>query len=142
MNALQIRLLGNFALEYGGDLLTAVDSARLQSALTYLVLHSHTPQLRRHMAFQLWPDSTERQAYNNLRKVLHQLRRALSQIATGQEHTADHWLHVDARTVHWQPDVSCTIDALEFENRLRLAGDDAADPAEEQRGWRRPLRSM
>lgn len=133
MNVLQIRLLGDFVLKYGGDLVTAVDSARLQSALTYLLLHSHAPQMRRYMAFQLWPDSSERQAHNNLRKVLHQLRQALSKVATGQARTADHWLHVDARTVHWQPDIPCTVDLFEFESKVRLAGDAAADSVEQQR---------
>jgi hypothetical protein len=36
---LEIRLLGDFSLSYGGQPLTAVNTARLQSLLAYLVLH-------------------------------------------------------------------------------------------------------
>ncbi|HSJ58085.1 MAG TPA: hypothetical protein VLC95_12950 [Anaerolineae bacterium] len=37
---LEIRLLGDFSLSYGGRPVTAVNTARLQSLLAYLVLHS------------------------------------------------------------------------------------------------------
>lgn len=121
MNALQIRLLGEFSMVYNGKLITTINRARLQSALAFLVLHSHAPQLRRHMAFQLWPDSTERQAQNNLRKLLHQLRTALAKFA-------DDWLYIDGQTVHWQPDIAWSVDAVDFETNVCLAEDMADNP--------------
>jgi DNA-binding SARP family transcriptional activator len=74
---LHIYLMGDFRLVYGGTLVTTVNSPRLQSLLAYLVLHRHSPQSRQHLAFLLWPDSTEVQARNSLRNLLHQLRQAL-----------------------------------------------------------------
>jgi DNA-binding SARP family transcriptional activator len=56
---LHIHLLGDFRLDYDGTVLTTVNTVRLQSLLAYLVLHRHTPQSRSHLAFLLWPDSTE-----------------------------------------------------------------------------------
>ena len=71
---LHIHLLGDFLLVSGDTTVTTVNLARLQSLLAYLVLHRTAPQARSHLAFLLWPDSDEAQAYSNLRKLLHQLR--------------------------------------------------------------------
>jgi DNA-binding SARP family transcriptional activator len=65
------------------------------------------------VAFRLWPDSTEAQAYANLRTLLHRLRHALP--------SADRFLHVDAQTVQWRSDARCTVDVAEFERALALA---------------------
>ncbi|HMQ53108.1 MAG TPA: hypothetical protein PKD98_13560, partial [Anaerolineae bacterium] len=77
MPSLQIRLLGEFSLFYGSDAIRAVGSLRLQSLLARLVLQRRTPQSRRHLAFTLWPDSSDSQARTNLRRELHNLRQAL-----------------------------------------------------------------
>ena len=37
------------------------------SLLAYLLFHRDTPQPRQHLAFLLWPDSSESQARTNLR---------------------------------------------------------------------------
>ncbi|MFN8454076.1 MAG: hypothetical protein U0401_05265 [Anaerolineae bacterium] len=75
---LRLELLGNFHLIYGDTPLATVNTLRLQSLLAYLVLHRHTPQSRRHLAFLLWPDTPEAQAHTNLRTLLHRLRQAFS----------------------------------------------------------------
>ena len=54
--------------------LPPLDSSRAESLLAYLLLHRDAPQPRQHLAFLLWPGSTEGQAQTNLRKVLHTLR--------------------------------------------------------------------
>ena len=87
---LNIRLLGDFCLEYDGAPVTGVNTPRLQSLLAYLLLHRDAPQSRAHLAFQFWPDSAESQARSNLRTLLHRLRRALLGDAT--------YLVVDAQT--------------------------------------------
>ena len=75
--ALHIHLLGDFRLVYGDEPVTSVGTARLQALLAFLVLHRETPQPRQRLAFLFWPDSTEAQARNNLRQILHQLRQQL-----------------------------------------------------------------
>ena len=104
---LQIRLLGTCELRYGNDDITAVDSARLQSLLAYLLLHRSAPQLRQHVAFLFWPDTTEAQARTNLRKLLLLLRRALPD--------ADQFLHVTTKTVQWRADAPLELDVDQFE---------------------------
>ena len=74
---LHIRLLGGLSLTHGDGAVTAIHSPRLHSLLGYLLLHRDTPQLRQHLAFTFWPDSSEAQARNNLRQILHELRHAL-----------------------------------------------------------------
>jgi DNA-binding SARP family transcriptional activator/predicted ATPase len=108
---------------YGDEPVTAVNSARLQSLLAYLVLHRAAPQSRQHLAFRFWPDSTEAQARNNLRQALHQLRHALPD--------ADRFLSADTTTLCWQSDAAFSLDVSDFAHALATAdaAERSADPA-------------
>jgi len=75
--AARARLLGPVHLRLDDQPLPPLNSARAESLLAYLLLHRDAPQPRQRLAFLLWPGSTEGQAQTNLRKVLHNLRRAL-----------------------------------------------------------------
>jgi DNA-binding SARP family transcriptional activator/predicted ATPase len=110
---LHMRLLGDFSLVYGDELVPGVNSGRLHSLLAYLVLHNDAPQLRQHLAFLFWPDSSEAQARNNLRQALHQLRHSLPEAA--------HFLHTDTTTVRWHPDLPFQLDIADFERALEQA---------------------
>ncbi len=116
---LAIRLFGALDLRYGDRLLSPLASARAETLLAYLVLHRDTPQSRQHLAFVLWPDSSEAQARTNLRHVLHDLRRALPD--------ADRFLDVSARTLRWRTDAPYWLDVAVFEDALARAQDDTAD---------------
>src|SRR5262245_42522538 len=120
MPKLHIRLLGDFRLTCGNAPVSSVNTPRLQSLLAYLVLHRDAPQLRRHLAFRLWPDTTEAQARTNLRQLLHTLKRVLPD--------ADQFIHADAQTLQWRSDAPFRLDVGEFEAALK-----AADAAEQQR---------
>jgi predicted ATPase len=111
--ALRARLLGVFSVSLDGEPLDGLDSARLQSLFAYLVLHRETPQLRQQLAFLFWPDSSEAQARNNLRQLLHALRQAAPAL--------EMVLLADNRTVRWSPDASIHLDVAEFESELALA---------------------
>src|SRR5262245_2093762 len=90
---MHIHLLGDFRLVYAdvdADVDTAaaqpgqapisqINSPRLQALVAYLVLHRDAPQPRQHIAFLLWPDTTEAQARTNLRQLLHSLKQTLPQ---------------------------------------------------------------
>jgi Berberine and berberine like len=110
---LHIRLLGNFSLTYADQQVTSLNSMRLQSLLAYLVLHSAIPQQRQHLAFLFWPDTTEAQARNNLRQLLHQLRQAFPMVES--------FLSADKHTLHWHSATPCNLDVAEFEQALTLA---------------------
>lgn len=106
---LHMYLLGDFRLASGETALTTVSIPRVQSLLAYLVLHRAAPQARSHLAFLLWPESTEAQARTNLRKVLYQLQQALPY--------ANAFLYTDKQSLHWRssPEASWTLDVVDFE---------------------------
>src|SRR5205085_10516035 len=110
---LQIRLLGEFSLIYGGAPVPAVNTARLRPLLAYLLVHRDASQPRHHLAYLFWPDATEEQARNNLRQMLHQLRHALPD--------ADRFLYADANSLCWRADASFSLDVADFERLLLQA---------------------
>jgi DNA-binding SARP family transcriptional activator len=116
---LHMQLLGGFQLISGDIPLSTVDLPRLQSLLVYLVLHRDTPLTRQHLAFQLWPDSTEAQARSNLRTLVSRLRIALPH--------ADAFLPADPHRLQWRSDAPWTLDVADFEHALAQADRSAAD---------------
>ena len=113
MPTLHLRLLGDFSLLYNDQQVTNLNTTRLRSLLTYLVLHRDVPQQRQHLAFLFWPDATEAQARNNLRQLLHQLRQAFPAV--------EQFLSADAHLLHWHPVTPFHLDVAEFEQTLTLA---------------------
>ncbi len=113
MPTLHLRLLGDFNLLYSDQQVTSLNTTRLRSLLTYLVLHRDVPQQRQHLAFLFWPDATEAQARNNLRQLLHQLRQAFPAV--------EQFLSADAHLLHWHPVTPFHLDVAEFEQMLTLA---------------------
>ena len=112
---LRLSLLGDFLLVSGETSVTTVTVPRVQSLLAYLVLHRSAPQDRSHLAFLLWPDSTEAQAHTNLRQVLYHLRQALPY--------ASHFVSAERQSLSWRPapEVSFTLDVEEFERACATA---------------------
>jgi DNA-binding SARP family transcriptional activator len=119
---LNIRLLGGLSLVHAGEPVTAIHSPRLHSLLAYLLLHRDAPQLRQHLAFTFWPDSSEAQARNNLRQILHELRHALPE--------AERFLVADTRTAGWRADAAFELDVSAFEAALAEAAGCRGDPGE------------
>lgn len=119
MQTIDIHLLGEFNVQLDGRSLPALNADRPQTLLAYLLLHRHAPQSRRHLAFLIWPDSTEAQALSNLRYLLHTLRQALPD--------ADSYLAVDKLTLQWLPQLPYRLDVADFEEAL-LAAEQTADP--------------
>src|SRR5499433_2306304 len=76
---LEVRLLGAVEIILDGRRLRAFNSLRLQRFLALIALRSDS-QHRSRLAFELWPDSDERQARTNLRKLLHEFRHSLPDI--------------------------------------------------------------
>ncbi|HEV3497786.1 MAG TPA: BTAD domain-containing putative transcriptional regulator, partial [Actinomycetes bacterium] len=111
---LRIRLLGELDLRHGEVPVPPLGSARAASLLAYLLLHREAAQPRQRLAFLLWPDSSEPQAWTNLRHLLHNLRRALPE--------ADRFVEVTARTLRWRGDAPWWLDVAAFEDALDRAG--------------------
>jgi DNA-binding SARP family transcriptional activator len=107
---LSIRLFGQFQLRRGDEAPVAVESARAESLLAFLLLHRDSAQPRQHVAFLLWPDSAETQALTNLQHVLHNLRKAFWEL--------DRHVEVTARTLRWRDDQPYFLDVAAFEDAL------------------------
>lgn len=107
---LKISVFGDFRLKYGNQVITSIDSPRHQEFLTYLLFNTETAQSRQSLSFQYWPDSSEKQARNNLRQLLFQIRNKLPD--------AEHFLIIKNKTCQWNPDSSYQLDAFEFEHCL------------------------
>jgi len=109
---LEIHLLGDFRLSYNGNSLTTLNT-RLQTLLVYLLLHRQHPQPRQHIAFVFWPDSSENQAFSNLRTLYARLRKNLPQ--------ADLFLQADHQTMQWRLDAPFSLDVAKFETAVNTA---------------------
>ena len=122
-STLHIRLFGDFLLTFNDHPIPGIDIPRLQSLLAYLLLHRDAPQSRAHLAYTLWPDSTDAQAHTNLRNLIHKLRQVLP--------NADTFLEVNRQTLQWRTasaistsDVmpsNVTVDVLDFVDALTEA---------------------
>jgi hypothetical protein len=115
---LRLRLLGEFLLVCGDEVI-GISSARIQSLLAQLALHRDVGQSRQQLAFLFWPDSSEAQARNNLRQLVHQLRRIWPEM--------DGWLTVNASRLAWRRELDLALDVDAFEGALARA--DAAERA-------------
>ena len=128
---LEIELLGDFRLTYGGKRVGDVDTPRIQSLLAYLLLHRGASQPRRRIAFLFWPDSTEGQALTNLRNLLYRLRQSLPD--------AERFLEVDRKILRWREDAPFDLDVAAFEEALERVGDTPGASAGAASGARQTL---
>ena len=110
---LEVRLLGGVEIILDGRRLRAFNSLRLQRFLALIALRID-PQHRSRLAFELWPDSDERQARTNLRKLLHEFRHSLPDIGE--------FVEIDNETVRWIPTGPSAVDVLRFRDAIS-AGD-------------------
>jgi DNA-binding SARP family transcriptional activator/tetratricopeptide (TPR) repeat protein len=110
---LEVRLLGGVEIVLDGRRLRAFNSLRLQRFLALIALRKDL-QHRSRLAFELWPDSDERQARTNLRKLLHDFHHSLPD--TGQ------FVEIDNEIVRWIPTGPADVDVLRFRDAL-AAGD-------------------
>jgi len=106
---LEVRFLGAVEIILDGRRLRAFNSLRLQRFLALIALR-RDPQHRSRLAFELWPDSDERQARTNLRKLLHDFRHSLPDIGE--------FVEIDNKTVRWIPTGPSEVDVLRFHDAM------------------------
>lgn len=98
---LAMRFLGSFAVQRDGVALDGFGYDKTRALLAYLVVESGDgPHSREKLADLLWPEASSEVARGNLRRTLHDLRRALG----SQEDlfvAAKHHLGFDRRRAHW-----------------------------------------
>jgi DNA-binding SARP family transcriptional activator len=94
-----------------GRRLRAFNSLRLQRSLALIAIRRDLHH-RSRLAFELWPDSDERQARTNLRKLLHDFRHSLPDI--------DEFIEIDSEIVRWIPTGPSEVDVLRFRDALAI----------------------
>jgi DNA-binding SARP family transcriptional activator len=110
---LRVRLFGQFQATWQDFTLSAPGRPRLQSLLAYLLLfHRYRSASRDHLAFTLWPGTSEAQAHANLRQYLHKLRAWLPSPADNP------FLLIDSNEIHLNPDAPWWVDVWAFEDAL------------------------
>jgi DNA-binding SARP family transcriptional activator len=108
---LRIRLFGVVEIILDGRRLRSFNSLRLQRSLGLIAIRREL-QHRSRLAFELWPDSTERQARTNLRKLIHEFRQALPDIGE--------FIEIDNEIVRWIPTGPSEVDVLRFRDAVAL----------------------
>lgn len=110
---LQIQLFGDLQIRCNDGFLLEIKGDRQRSLLAYMALHRAAPQQRYALAAQFWPESGDRQAMTNLRKVIGNLRKTFP--------TLDHYLVLDNGVITWRPNIECAFDVADFELALQQA---------------------
>jgi predicted ATPase/DNA-binding SARP family transcriptional activator len=105
---LDIQVLGTFSVTYNQHPIPQVNTPRLQSLLTYVLLHRDAPIHRQTIASLFWPETSDTQARTNLRRLLHQLKAAFPEISS--------YLLLEPTTLSWNTTSSYRLDLEEFEN--------------------------
>ncbi len=103
---LVFHLLGRFQLSIDGVPVRHAQASRFQSALGYLAIHRDSPQRRQRLAFLLWPDTQEAQAFTNLRNLLFKIRHELPLVGNCLSRV-DH-------TLAWDTSATVTVDTHAF----------------------------
>lgn len=116
---LQVYLFGALRLVTDGAPYTFHGLPKTLPIFAYLLLHRRQPLKRARLAFIFWPDASEEAAKTNLRRHLHDLRRALPPAPAGP------WLLSEGDSVQWNPVAPYWLDVAEFE-RFSAAPDTLA----------------
>ncbi len=113
-----IRFLGEATAIVDGRPVPELAAPRMQWLLARVALARDAGVARDRLACELWPGSNAPQARTNLRKLLHDLRRALPEPGGVVE--------ADARTVRWHRDPSVWLDVLAFTDAAGSGDPEAA----------------
>jgi DNA-binding SARP family transcriptional activator len=108
---LEVRLLGAVEVILDGRRLRAFNSLRMQRSLALIAIRRDL-QHRSRLAFELWPDSDERQARTNLRKLIHDLRHSLPEVGE--------FVEIDNEIVRWIPTGPSEVDVLRFRDAIAV----------------------
>lgn len=111
---LVLSLLGPPRVFVNGEAVMGLEkSQKVLALLAYLAVEAHRWHLRSGLAALLWPDQPARQAYQNLRKTLSRLRRAIGDDEADPSH-----LISDSQTIQFNPQSDHWLDVAEIKRLL------------------------
>jgi DNA-binding SARP family transcriptional activator len=112
VQALRIRLFGQFRAEWGQHPLETLKAPRVQELLSYLLLHRADSHARDALAGRLWPEEPAGASRKALRQTLWQLRRVLDTGGTAGEPSG---LLVEGDRVGWDDAADVWLDTARLE---------------------------
>ncbi|WP_182302063.1 ATP-binding protein [Cohnella cholangitidis] len=107
MAGCNFQLLGSLKFTLDGEELSEISGKKAALLLAYLILAIDASSSRRQIAFHFWPDSSEKQALSNLRKLLHDLRVSVPRI--------DRYLKITPASIRLNTELPFYSDVREFE---------------------------
>ena len=110
---LEIRILGEYSVLIDHERVPISGKPRFQSLLAYFILHHDRRLSRAKIAFDMWPDASERQAQTNLRNLLFRFQKFMPLMKQ--------CLEIDRSHIRWRPQVETRIDAFEFLDLVTVA---------------------
>jgi len=121
MAALELTLLGGFAVRSAAGEAVVVPVKKAKALLAYLALHPGRPHSRDKLAALLWGDSEEAQARHSLRQALTSLRKALPGVMP-------EILAVDGEDLVVTP-AAIAVDVMQFDRLVKEGDRDALEQA-------------
>jgi DNA-binding SARP family transcriptional activator len=122
MAHLALTLLGGFQVELDGRSVTGFKSNKVRALLAYLAVEADRPHRREMLAGLLWPERTDRDALNNLRYSLANLRKTLD-----DRSSATPFLLIDHDTVRFNPASDAWLDVNQLLGQVARGLHGAAD---------------
>ena len=101
-----LRLFGTFQLVRHGEQIM-LGQPRLEEIVAWLAVRPGVAVARGQIAYQLWPDSSERQARTNTRNLLYKLKNAWPDL--------DDVIAITRTDVCWREDADVEVDVQRFE---------------------------
>ncbi len=101
-----LRLFGTFQLVCHGEQIM-LGQPRLEEIVAWLAVRPGVAVARAQIAYQLWPDSSEKQAHTNTRNLLYKLKSAWPDL--------DDAIAITRNDVCWRADAAIDVDVQRFE---------------------------
>lgn len=113
-NPLRIQLFGTLQFRFNDTSRCPLKkSGRAQLLFAYLLLNRKRSCSRDEIAYRFWPDTTDRQARTNLRKLIYDVRKLVPHL--------DELILIDDAHLQWQPSFPVSLDIKDFEQALAVA---------------------
>jgi DNA-binding SARP family transcriptional activator len=113
MSHLVLSLLVPFQVTLDGQAVSGFKSTKVRALLAYLAIEAHRPHYRETLAGLLWPERPERDARNNLRTALANLRQVI-----GDRTAAPPFLLITRDTIQFNAASDSDLDVQTFERYL------------------------
>ncbi len=123
MEQLELLLFGTFQARLDGEEITAFKSQRVRALLAYLAVEAKRPHSRATLAALLWPEYSEKDARNNLRYALYNLR-----LAIHDQQADPPFLIMEPETIQFNLKSNYNLDVTQFSRLLQAGKGQAAAP--------------